>query len=95
MLFRFKEGDLVHVKDTQTLGHIRTPFYLRGKNGVVRGIRGSFRNPELLAYSKDGLPKANLYWVEFELTHVWNDRPVPRGTNKIYADLFEHWLESS
>ncbi len=94
MSFHFKVGDPVRVNDLQALSHIRTPFYLRGKMGVVASIRGSFKNPEQLAYGKDGLPKVNLYCVEFDLKHVWNDRPTPAGVNKIYADLFEHWLES-
>lgn len=93
-MFRFKEGDRVRVRDLLALGyHIRAPFYLRGKDGVIHAIRGSFKDPELLSFGKDGLPKANLYSVEFALNHVWDDRPVPSGTNKIYADLFEHWLE--
>jgi nitrile hydratase len=91
--FRFGTGDAVRVKDFQGVTHIRTPFYLRGKNGVVRAIRGSFKNPEQLAYGRDGLPKVNLYSVEFEVAHVWDDRPAPQGASKIYADLFEHWLE--
>ena len=94
MSFRYKPGDRVRVLDTLTLGHhIRSPQYLRGKDGVVADIRGSFKDPELLSFGKDGLPKANLYSIEFELGHVWNDRPAPKGVNKIYADIFEQWLE--
>ena len=94
MAFRFKEGDTVQVLDVVSLGHhIRTPHFLRGKNGVVRNIRGSFKDPESLAFGKDGLPKVNLYCVEFDLAHVWDDRPPPKGVNKISADIFERWLE--
>ncbi len=94
MGFLYKPGDRVRVLDLLTLGHhIRSPQYLRGKNGVVVDIRGEFKNPELLSFGQDGLPAANLYSVEFELPHVWDDRPAPRGVNKIYADIFEQWLE--
>ena len=94
MAFRFKEGDAVKVLEIVSLGHhIRTPQFLRSKNGVVRHIRGSFKDPESLAFGKDGLPKVNLYAVEFDLPHVWNDRPPPKGVNKISADIFERWLE--
>ena len=93
MSFRFKVGDPVRVIELQELRHIRTPFYLRGKEGVVESVRGKFKNPEQLAYGKDGLPKVNLYSVEFDLAHVWNDRPTPAGVNKIQADIFEHWLQ--
>jgi nitrile hydratase subunit beta len=95
MTFRYKEGDPVRVLEKVTLGHhIRTPQFLRGKNGIVRSIRGNFKDPELLSFGKDGLPKATLYSVEFDLTHVWDDRPPPKGVNKIYADIFEQWLEA-
>jgi len=69
------------------------PHFLRGKHGVIRHIRGSFKDPESLAFGKDGLPKVNLYAVEFDLPHVWDDRPPPKGVNKISADIFERWLE--
>ena len=57
MSFRYKPGDPVRVLETLTLGHhIRSPQYLRGKDGVVADIRGSFKDPELLSFGKDGLP---------------------------------------
>ena len=94
MSFRYKPGDPVRVLATLTLGHhIRSPQYLRGKNGVVADVRGSFKDPELLSFGTDGLPEAKLYSIEFDLAHVWDDRPAPKGANKIYADIFEQWLE--
>lgn len=79
MFSRFKVGDSVPVKDLQALSHIRTPFFLRGKYGVVVSIRGSFDNPEQLAYGRRDLARVNPYCVEFDLAHVWDDRPVPAG----------------
>ena len=60
---------------------------------MVADVRGSFKDPELLSFGTDGLPEAKLYSIEFDLAHVWDDRPAPKGANKIYADIFEQWLE--
>ena len=48
----------VRVAARPALGHCRTPWYLRGKTGVVAAVQGRFRNPELLAYHKPGLAGA-------------------------------------
>ena len=73
-------------------GHIRTPFYVRGKSGWVERVYGDFLNPESLAYGRDGLPKRTLYLVGFSQTEVWGRYSFsPR--DKVYADIFEHWLE--
>ena len=46
----FSVGEQVRVRQGDPPGHIRTPFYARGKTGVVERICGRFRNPEELAY---------------------------------------------
>ena len=45
-------------------GHVRTPFYIKGKTGWVR-CYGEFRNPESLGHGGDGLPRVRLYLVGF------------------------------
>ena len=52
MTARFAPGDLVRVRLAHPPGHIRTPYYVRGKTGVVERICGSFRNPEELAFAR-------------------------------------------
>jgi nitrile hydratase len=74
-------------------GHIRTPFYVRGKPGWIEQYHGAFPNPEELAYGKDGLPRRPLYAVGFEQQDVWQDRYTASPDDKIYVDIFEHWLE--
>ena len=50
-------GARVRVRDDYpVLGHIRTPVYVRGKEGVVTKALGKFPNPESLALGRDGLP---------------------------------------
>lgn len=87
----FHPGERVLVKTRVPTGHCRTPFYLRGKTGVVEANTGAYPNPEELAYHKNGLPKKTLYRVRFEQKHLWSSYPVAKDT--LIADIFEHWLE--
>ena len=94
VLGRFKPGDRVRVRAEDRPGHIRTPFYIRGRVGWVERVYGEFLNPELLAYGKDGLPKRTLYLVAFDQSEVW-DRYQSSPRDKLYVDIYEHWLEPS
>ena len=53
----FAPGDTVRVSAVNPPGHRRTPFYIRGKQGVIERVCGEFANPEELGYGFDGLPK--------------------------------------
>jgi nitrile hydratase len=88
----FQPGDRVRTKVAYPRTHCRTPSYLRGKTGVVERHLGKFRNPELLAYGKDGLPKQPLYVVRFAQPDLWPDYAGPR-TDSLCAEIYEHWLE--
>ena len=61
----YSVGDRVRVRNAAPLGHIRTPFYIRGHAGVVERVCGAFPNPEELAQQRDGLPAQPLYRVRF------------------------------
>ena len=88
---RFSSGDAVRVREDYPPGHIRTPVYLRGKQGVVTRYFGTFGNPEVLAYNLKG-PKKELYKVSFRAADLWPDY---QGSVKdlVEADIYEHWLE--
>ena len=86
-------GCRVRVATRPALGHCRTPWYLRGKTGVVVQIQGTFPNPELLAYHKPGLPHRVVYKVRFEQREIW-DRYEGFGGDLLEADIYEHWLEA-
>lgn len=90
----FAVGDAVHVSARPALGHCRTPFFLRGKSGVVVEVHGVFRNPEQLAYHLPGLPAEPLYKVRFRQTDVWRGYTGPKG-DTIEVDVYEHWLEKA
>lgn len=88
----FSTGDRVRIKDSHPPGHRRTPYYVRGKTGVVERYCGNFKNPEELAYGFDGLPKRELYRVRITQTELWPDY---EGSNNDTLDLeiYDHWLE--
>jgi len=89
---RFKPGDAVRVRKAYPLGHIRTPFYIRGHSGVIERICGGFGNPEELAQMRSGEPKQPLYRVRFRQKEVW---PGYRGSDDdvVEVEIFQHWLE--
>ena len=89
---RFKPGDVVRVKKAYPLGHIRTPFYIRGHAGVVERVCGTFGNPEELAQMRSGEPRQPLYRVRFLQNEVW---PAYQGNpgDVLEVEIFQHWLE--
>ena len=89
---RYAEGDRVLVRRAFPPGHIRTPWYIRGKSGVIERICGEFGNPEELAYGRDGTPKQPLYRVRFRQIEVWDDY-AESPSDTIDVEIFEHWLE--
>lgn len=90
---RFRAGDRVTVRDAHPLGHIRTPYYIRGRSGVIERFCGSFGNPEELAQQRSGEPKQPLYRVRFRQRDVWPDY---RGSAEdvLEVEIFQHWLEA-
>ena len=88
----YSPGDKVRVIQTHPPGHRRTPFYVRGKAGVIERNCGAFANPEELAYGFDGLHKKVLYRVRFAQKEVWPDYHGP-AHDTVDVDIYEHWLE--
>ena len=88
----YRVGQRVRVAARPHEGHHRTPGYLKGKIGIIERMHDSFTNPETRAYGTDGLPKQPLYLVSFAQHDVWSAYRG-RGDDRIYADVFEHWLE--
>lgn len=88
----FRIGDSVTVNEAYPIGHVRTPFYIRGKTGVVERICGAYPNPEELAYARDGLPRQPLYRVRFLQTEVWPDYSG-QSEDTIDVEIYQHWLK--
>lgn len=91
----FKSGDRIRVKadfpETRGRCHIRTPHYLRGRDGVVERRLGAYRNPEDLAFAR---PAATipLYHVRFDQPALWNEGVAG---DTVLVELYEHWLEAA
>jgi len=88
---RFVPGDVVWVLPGDGPGHIRTPWYLRGRLGRVERICGAFQNPEELAYHRAGGADVPLYRVRFSMAEIWG-AGAERPDDTLDAEIFEHWL---
>jgi hypothetical protein len=62
--------------------------------GWIERVHGAFRNPETLAYGRDGLPRQALYLVGFRQTDLWPARYAESPRDNLYVDIYEHWLEA-
>ena len=89
---QFRTGDRVRVLEAFPLGHVRTPFYIRGKTGTIERYCGAFRNPEELAQMRDGLPMQPLYRVKFRQKDVWPDYQGSEA-DVLEVEIYQHWLE--
>lgn len=89
---KFRTGDRVAVRVAFPIGHVRTPYYIRGKHGVIERLCGIYGNPEELAYARPGLPKQPLYRVRFFQREVW---PGYSGNpeDTVDIEIYQHWLE--
>ena len=91
MAARLEPGDRVRVRDDYPMGHIRTPVYVRGKEGVVTKALGAFPNPETLALGRDGMPAKMLYEIRFKQSELWSGDNGPESDTRV-MDIYEHWL---
>lgn len=89
---KFRPGDPVAVREAFPPGHVRTPYFIRGHDGVVTQLVGRFPNPEELAYGRDGEPDVPLYRVQFKQAELWSDYEGAK-TDTVVVDIYEHWLE--
>lgn len=84
-------GCRVRVREDFPPGHVRTPVYVRGKEGMVTREFGRFPNPETLCLGRDGLPGKTLYEVRFKQKDLWLDY-AGSDADCLDIDIYEHWL---
>jgi nitrile hydratase subunit beta len=89
----FRTGERVRVRRAYPPGHVRAPFYIRGKTGVVERVVGVFPDPEERAFGRSGLPGRCLYRVRFPQSDVWGDYGGP-PVDTLDVEVYEHWLEA-
>lgn len=88
----FTAGDRVRVRRADGPGHVRTPWYIRGKSGVIERVLAAFPNPEERAFGRSGLPPQPLYRVRFRQSEVWPDYTGLPG-DTVDVEIYQHWLE--
>ncbi len=85
-------GTPVRVRDdwpeARGLCHVRTPHYVRGREGRIVRALGTFPDPSALAFARHAamLP---LYHVAFPGAAPWPDG----GADELLVELYEPWLE--
>lgn len=94
MIAALHEGQPVRVERRVEQGHVRTPGYLRGRQGRILEVVGAFPDPNVLARGGLGLPYRMLYRVAFCARDVWPDYSGA-DQDEIVADLYEHHLQVS
>ncbi len=72
--------------------HVRTPHYLRGREGRVVRLLGRFPNSEDLAFARPA-PRLPLYHVAFPPQAIWPDAAQPPD-DELLVELFGPWLEA-
>jgi len=88
---RFKPKDRVRARNLNPSGHTRLPRYVRGKQGVIDGVYGTFVYPDTNAHDGGEQPQP-LYRVRFDAGALWG--PTAVGRDSLYIDLWEDYLEN-
>lgn len=88
----FPVGAPVRLRVMDPPGHVRAPWYLRGKTGVIERDLGETGDPEALAYGRTNAPRRRLYRVRFDMAEVWGEA-AERSSDRIDAEIFDNWLE--
>jgi len=84
-------ADRVRIKAWAPPGHVRAPWYLRGKAGVIERELGAFGNPEQLAYGVAAARKP-LFRVRFTMLELWGTA-AESPDDTVDAEIYDHWLE--
>ncbi|MEP9379869.1 SH3-like domain-containing protein [Aquabacter sp. CN5-332] len=88
---RYAPGARVRIVDLGKPGHVRTPFYVRNKVGVIHEVCGDFENPEERAYGRVGGGRIPLYRVRFSQRELWDDYAGP-AQDSLVIEIYSHWL---
>lgn len=91
---QFKVGDRVQVLHLDRWGHIRTPFYIRGKAGRVECYLGQFISPEDLGFGNTAGPVRCLYKLSFRLADLWEDYSG-EAADSLHLECYEDWLSAA
>jgi nitrile hydratase len=85
---RFGPGDRVMARNMNPPGHTRIPRYVRGKQGVIERIHGTFIYPDTHAHGGGEQPQP-VYCVRFNARELW----AAPARDSLYIDLWEDYLQ--
>ncbi len=91
---KFSLDDKIVISKRGSLGHCRTPAYIRGKLGRIERYCGSFRNPEQLAENVKDAEIIPLYRCVFNQHDIWQNYKGPL-TDTLELEIYEHWIEQA
>jgi hypothetical protein len=94
MAAKFAANQRVRIRALYPPGHLRTPFYCRGKVGTIERVLPAFVNPEEEAYGRRNGPKQVLYRVRFDMKELWPEYAGP-AHDKVEIEIYEHWIEAA
>ncbi len=86
---KFKEGDMVVVRNINPPTHTRMPRYVRDKLGCIDRDHGVFLFPDSSAHGKGEKPQ-HCYSVYFSAQELWGSK-VSRN-DSVYVDLWDDYL---
>ena len=89
---KYRLDDRVLVRNDSPPSHHRTPWYIKARRGRVIEFIGMYLDSETRAHGGSGLPELPMYRVEFDQTELWPDY-AESPDDKLWIDLYEHWLE--
>jgi len=88
---RFAVGERVSIRKGSSRENDSTPYYVRGKSGIVEEICAPFTNPYRTASKPAGRAPPRTYRTRFSAREVWPELPGASGETFI-IQLSEDWL---
>lgn len=86
---KFKEGDMVVVKNINPPTHTRVPRYVRDKLGCIDRDHGVFVFPDSAAHGKGDKPQ-HCYSVYFSAQEIWGSKAS--RNDSVFVDLWDDYL---
>ena len=86
---KFKEGDMVVVKNINPSGHTRLPRYVRDKLGCIDRDHGVFAFPDTNAHEAGEKPQ-HCYSVYFSAQELWGS--TASRNDSVYVDMWDDYL---
>jgi nitrile hydratase len=89
---KFAPEQRVRIRADYPPGYLRTPYYCRGKTGVIERVLSVEINPEESAYGRVDGPRGVLYRVRFAMPELWPGYAGPPHDG-VEIEILEHWIE--